>query len=343
MTMNNTNKKKILIVRVAACSFAGPCQRAFIKMGYDVFTFDYRTGIYFSNKLVRRAAKFFPSIKKWVKKDLNKRFMQAVENYQPDYLFSLKGETIEPETIERVKKRGIITINWFPDYIWAWDGIEKLAPVYDFFFCQDHYVLGLLWDRGLKNCFYLPSAAELDKNGSNPFDNRKEEYNIAVCGSYSKDYYEKRDKCLNSVKDLGLNIWGIGGWDKTELKDNFRGVVPSDEVVGTYKRSKIAVNVQYNEEPAEGVSMRPFEATAGGALLISDSGRADILRVFKDGDEFVSFPDGDTKKLRELVEYYLAHPDERLKIARQGHEKTKNKHTFSVRMREMFDVVNSRS
>lgn len=337
--MNNTNKKKILIIRVAACSFAGPCEKAFIKMGYDTTSFDYRTGIYFNSKIVRRLSKFFPIIKKLVKKDLNRRFLQKVNDYKPDYLFSLKAETIEPETIDYIKKRGIITINWFPDYIWAWDGIEKLAPVYDYFFCQDHHVLRMLRDKGLKNCFYLPSAVDLDEGDSEPFSNRQEEFDIAMCGSYSKEYYEKRDKAFASIKDLGLNIWGGGGWTETELKNNFRGVVSPSEVVDIYRRSRIVINIQYNEEPAEGVSLRPFEATGGGALLISDDGRADILRLFKDGEEFISFPDGDTQKLRGLVKHYLAHPEERLKIARRGYEKTKNNNTFLMRMQEVFRVI----
>ncbi|PIR41803.1 MAG: hypothetical protein COV30_01250 [Candidatus Yanofskybacteria bacterium CG10_big_fil_rev_8_21_14_0_10_37_15] len=337
--MEKINKKKILIVRVEACSFAGPCQKVFEKMGYETATFDYRTGPYFSSRIVRRATRIFPIIKKWTKKDINRRFIRAVNKYRPNYVFALKGEMLEPETIELVKKKGIVTINWFPDFIWAWDGIEKLAPVYDLFFCQDPYVLRLLRDKGLKNCFYLPSAADIDKNDIEPFENREEEFNISMCGSYSKDYYEKRDKCLTFVKDLGLNIWGIGGWDKTELKDSFRGVLLPSEVINIYRKSKIVVNAHYTEEPAEGISPRSFEATAGGALLISDNGRADIFNLFKDGEEFVSFPDGDTGKLKELVEYYLSHPEERVKIARRGYEKTKTKHTYFDRMEEVFRVV----
>ena len=66
----------------------------------------------------------------------------------------------------------------------------------------------------------------------------------------------------------------------------------------------------------------------------------DIFNVFKDGEEFVSFHDGDAQDFRNKVKYYLEHEDERLRIAKNGYKKVMSAHTYNVRMKEMMDRVN---
>ena len=113
----------------------------------------------------------------------------------------------------------------------------------------------------------------------------------------------------------------------------------SDKVFGVYRQSKIVPHVHYNEEPADGISLRPFEATGSGAMLICDDGRKDIFNVFKDGEEFVSFKDGDAEDFRKKVKYYLEHEDERQRIARNGYKKVMTAHTYNVRMKHMMDIA----
>lgn len=334
------DRKKIIFVAADFSAFAGSCHRTLSRMGHEVLPFNYRSSIFFSNIIIRRLSKAFPSIKGRVKRDINRRLIKAAELYKPDLIFSIKAEIIEPETVDYIKRLGITTINWFPDHMWNWDSIEKLAPVYNFFFSPDHHILTMLRERGLNNGFYLPFASELNDDTPDPFNNRKEEFNIAMIGMYSKEYYSVRDRCLANIKDLGLHIWGTENWNQSKLKDNYRDrIIGAEKVADIYRRSKIVVNTHYNEEPAEGISLRPFEAMGAGALLICDDGRKDVFRLFKDGEEFLSFPDGGSDELRELVKYYLSHPEERLEIARRGYEKIKNNHTLLIRMREMFDVV----
>lgn len=336
------SKSKVLLVAGGPCSFKGPCRKALIRLGFEVKDFDYRSGLYFRSKIIRGISRKIPFargfIKRTVNRNTNRRFKKAIDGYRPDILFCLKADTICPEVVRYARDRGALALNWYAEIVSFWENIKKLVPVYDFFFLPDHYVLRKLKENeGLDNCFYLPFAADIDENSSDPFENREELYDISMIATYSGSMYANRDKYLTFVKDLGLNIWGSDGWRQSSLSNYHRG--RAGDVMGIYRKTKIVPNIHYNKEPAEGTNLRPFEAMGSGALLISDDIRADMFRLFKEGEEFVSFREGDNEKFRELCKYYLGHPEERIKIARRAYESILAKHTYLIRIKEMLKIA----
>lgn len=146
---------------------------------------------------------------------------------------------------------------------------------------------------------------------------------------------------MEAIKDLGLNIFGSVNWLQSPLKDCYRGVITPDKVLSVYRRSKIVTNIHYDKSgsDSEGINLRPFETMASGAMLISDDSRAEMSRLFKDREEFISFPTGNYEEFKRLVKYYLDHSEERMRIAKNGYDAVMGKHTYLVRMREMMDIV----
>ncbi len=334
-------KNKILLVSPGNSEFTDPWRKALVKLGYEVTLFDYRSSIYFSNKYIRKLYRIIPGAKQILKKNTSRRFLKKVKENSIDYVVALKAETILPEAIREAGKIGVITMNWYPEYIWNWSVIEKIAPAYDFFFSSDPYVLNKLKEeKGLSNCFYLAYAADIDENTPDPFENREEIYNVSMIASYSGFMFSNRLEYLIQIKDLGLNVWGSKEWAESPLKKCYRGRVIQGGVLDIYRKTKIVPNMHYNQYPATGTTLRPFEAMASGAMVISDDIRPDIFNIFKDGEEFVSFHEGDSQRFKELVEYYLSHPEERLRIARNGYRSILTKHTYSIRMKEMIELVN---
>jgi len=262
-----------------------------------------------------------------------------VRESAPDYIFALKAEHILPSAIKECRQMGIITMNWYSDFIWQWNANLTLAPAYDFFFSQDPYIISLLQKEGINNCYYLPSAADLPEDNPDPFADRIDKYDVAMVATYSKTWYAERSKYAESIKDLGLNIWGSPGWAESPLGNCYRGSMTSDKVFKIYRQSKIVPHIHYNNERADGVSLRPFEAAGSGALLICDDGRKDIFDLFKNGEEFVAFRDGDANDFRNKIKYYLEHDDERLRISRNGYAKIMAHHTYDIRMKEMMRIV----
>lgn len=337
-------KNRILLVSTNDAEFKEPWRKALVKLGYEVDFFDYRTGPYFSNIIIRKIYRIIPGAKEILKRKISRNFLDKAREYKPDYIVSIKAELILPEAIIKAREMGVVTMNWYPEYVWQWEVIEKLAPVYDFFFSSDPYVLKKLKEeKGLNNCFYLAYAADINGSSPNPFEDREEIYNISMIASYSSFMFSNRAEYLTSIKDLGLNIWGSKEWLESPLKECYRGRVAKGGVLDIYRKTKIVPNMHYNKYPAIGTTLRPFEAMASGALLISDDTRADIFQVFKDGEEFVSFHGGDGRKFKELVEYYLNHPEERMTIAKNGYKSILTKHTYLIRMKEMMNIVKSKA
>ncbi len=342
MAKHGLRKKKILLVAAEDSGHRGPCERALLKLGYDVVFFNYRRGLYFRNKIVRKIYRTIPGAKNLLKRRISLDFLKKVKETKPDYVFSLSAELILPEAVVEAKAMGVVTINWFLEYIWKWEANVKLASVYDLFFSSDPYVLKKLkQEKGLNNCFCLPQAFDLKDGSLNPFENRREEYDLAVVASYSSSFYSHRTNTLDAIKDLGLNIWGPKGWLTSPLKGYYRGKANGDEVLEIYRKTKIVPNTHYKREPAEAITLRPFEAMGSGAMLVSDDVRSSIFELFKDGEEFISFHDGDTDKLREIIKHYINHPEERIRIAKRGYEKVIASHTYQVRMKNMMDIANS--
>jgi spore maturation protein CgeB len=83
--------------------------------------------------------------------------------------------------------------------------------------------------------------------------------------------------------------------------------------------------------------MRLFEACGVGAFQIVDD-RPGVREWFTVGEHVVTYRDPD--HLRELVQYYLAHEDERATIAAAGETHAHAHHTYDQRMVRLITLVN---
>ena len=91
-----------------------------------------------------------------------------------------------------------------------------------------------------------------------------------------------------------------------------------------FKCSKINLNITAKSIKT-GLPLRIFDILACQGFLITNF-QSEIPEYFEDGVDLVTYdsiPD-----LKEKVNYYLNHDEERKQIARNGYEKTKNHYTF---------------
>lgn len=327
------------MVSPADSFFTMPHVRAFEALGFECIFFDNRSGRIYSSPWLRKAMRVWPAlrfIKKATLDHTNRRLISLVKSYQPAILFSVKAENIYPETINKIKKMGVTTACFYIDLMDHWPVISQLAPVYDLFFNQDRLVIErLCGELGLRNSFYMAHSAEPLMD---PFTDRENRYAISFIGTHNNATYPNREKYLNEIGDLGLNIWGTDGWKTSPLAHCFRGRSLGDQRFDIYGHSKIVIDINWNIMPAEGLSNRPFEVTGSGACFFTDLVRADIKRCYAEGQEFVSFKD--EKDLREKLQYYLAHEEEREKIAIAGYARTVRDHTFLVRVKQLLETMN---
>jgi len=116
--------------------------------------------------------------------------------------------------------------------------------------------------------------------------------------------------------------------------DFYRTYMP-EEVGRVYSQSRIVFNCSI----ASDVTMRIFEGSACGAMILTDAIANGLDELFEIGREIVVYQDD--ADLLEKIAYYLAHEEERETIARAGQKRTLKEHTYAYRVMKMVEIVNS--
>lgn len=93
-----------------------------------------------------------------------------------------------------------------------------------------------------------------------------------------------------------------------------------------------------NGDNDDGLNLRHFQITAYGGFLLSYHVK-DLELNFKIGQECESFRN--EKELMEKIDYYIAHPDQRDRIAMAGQQRTLNHHLLSHRFESILDWLKS--
>lgn len=103
-----------------------------------------------------------------------------------------------------------------------------------------------------------------------------------------------------------------------------------------YLRSRIGLNMHLSEIPSETGNLRMYEVPAHGAMLLCDKASLDAHElIFKPGVEAVFYDS--LKDAIELTEYYLAHPAERIAIARAGFERVRRDYGPDANLKALLD------
>lgn len=124
---------------------------------------------------------------------------------------------------------------------------------------------------------------------------------------------------------------------KHQVLDKF---VATDEAVRYYNGAAINLNLHkdsfghmwdHNTHHLQAASPceRTFSIAGCNAFQLIDASRPDLAKLFKPGEEIISFED--SKDLSAKIDYYLAHADERREIAEKTWEIVCQKHTYMHR------------
>jgi spore maturation protein CgeB len=106
----------------------------------------------------------------------------------------------------------------------------------------------------------------------------------------------------------------------------------------TYVETKINIDIN-RVVITEGLTQRVFDCSACGGFIITNN--KSILNEFFEtgvaGKEIVTFEN--EHHLKELINHYLTHEDERTAIARRAQERVLKEHTYDHRMRTVFKIL----
>lgn len=111
--------------------------------------------------------------------------------------------------------------------------------------------------------------------------------------------------------------------------DNYR------EMPLVFKQSKINLNISLRSIKS-GIPQRAFDIMGSEGFLISNY-QNDFLDYFTPGEDFDMYES--KTDLINKIDHYLSHDDERIAIAKNGHDRIANAHTYRHRVKEMLDNV----
>lgn len=286
------------------------------------------------------------------------KLVAQVDREKPDLVFVfMYTDELSPETIRRLRQKTTV-LGWFSDDHWRFDNYSR------------HYANAFSWVAttyskaparyaaiGQRNV--IRSQWFCDSGSYVPVDCAKDT-EVSFVGLKN----EGRAALAARVRAAGipLSLFG-GGWGG--------GRLPQAEFTRLFSRSKINLNLVSPRSLWERNSFgrlfarrsldrfvpdfhavdnirswlnarilqikgRPFEIAACGGFCIS--GYADDFETYyKENEEMVFYRTADD--LIEKIRYYLAHSEEREKIAKAGYERTLREHTAEKRFGAMFKTM----
>jgi spore maturation protein CgeB len=322
-------------------TFSDYIEKAFREAGCETYFFENRAFL-----LPGRLRDRIAFLQNWDSERLNKMLLEKASEFKPQIYIESGGWNILPDTIEKLKSMDIKTALWTVDPPHTFKQITKAAPHYDFVFCQGTEAVGILKKYDVKNLHWLPFACDPDFHKQVELTTtEREKYETQVCclGSWTPGY-AKRQAALECLTDCDLGIWGPG-WNnlpvESKLKEFIRGYhTKPEEWIKIYSAANIAVIVHYQDMkgnvPCYQASPKVFEALACGVFLVVDD-QKDVLSLFESGRHLAIYHN--QKELKEIISYYLEHPDEARKIAQQGRKNVLENHTFKHRVDEILRTI----
>jgi spore maturation protein CgeB len=267
--------------------------------------------------------------------DLNRQLLEAVEREDPDVVFCvLMGYEVWLETIALAQRACRARwINWATDDSWKYAEFSRfVAPGFDLYVTTSASALRRAEAAGLHNVALSQWAANAECYAA-PLPAGECRYPVSFVGSA----YGNRPKWIAGLKARGIAVSCFGhGWEG--------GPVAAGEIPRIIRASVISLNfgdsgVVWNgllPHRSRQIKARIFEVPgAGGFLLTEPAERLD--EYYKPGEEMELFHN--LEELVQKIEHYLAHPEQRDRIAHAGHARTVAAHSYDMRFAQLLALA----
>jgi spore maturation protein CgeB len=267
-----------------------------------------------------------------------------VRECSPDLVVALAQAPLMPESLERLKLQGIPVAFWFVEDYRVLTYWQELARHYSYFFCiQKGEFTAELERAGVKHHAYLPTAAEPGIHS--PLElTPAEQQELGSDLSFVGAGYYNRQRFFRGLLDYDFKIWG-SDWPLVLPLAPFiqRGGarIDTETCVKIFNASAVNLNLHSStylegvDPTGDFVNPRTFELASCEAFQLVDQ-RQLMGELFEEG-ELEIFTG--LKDLREKIDFFLAHPDQRLAVATKGRQRVLHEHTYLHRMEELLAHV----
>ena len=256
---------------------------------------------------------------------------------------------VEPAVIDSIRKLGIVTVNWFCNASYQLHLVSDIAPRYNWCLVPERFRLPIYRAIGA-HPLYCQEAA--NPQIYRPCDTPVE-FDVAFAGQC----YADRPETVLWLREQGLDVrvWGalwesyVAPRSRNPLRRWFSksrllparvvgGVLSDGALVELYSRARInlgfaAVGDTHTAQRVTQVRLRDFEVPMSGAFYLTEHSD-ELADFFVPGVEIETWRT--REELLEKCRYYLAHEDERRRIAAAGRARALRDHTWERRFTVAF-------
>ncbi len=279
--------------------------------------------------------------------NLSQMVVESIKEKPIDILICLAQAPISGRALTEIRSLGVITVLWFVEDYVRFSYWKDMAQFYDFIFTiQKGDCIESIKQAGCPYVNYLPVACDEHIHKKQNLT-KEEQARWGAEISFVGAGYHNRQQFFASMCEMPLKIWGTE-WPTCKpfdrmVQEGGRRLTP-DEYIKIFNGTKVNINLHSSTEcdgvdpTGDFVNPRTVELACSEAFQLVDK-RSLLPDMFKEGEEIITF--SSREELKELIDYYLAHDDEREKIIQRSKQRALKDHTYTVRIREMLSVIYS--
>jgi len=243
------------------------------------------------------------------------------------------------EDLDAIREMGIPTASFHLD---KYAGIQRDGGIGTDVFWKTDYVFSpegspeskeIFAGHGI-NQFYLPAGVfEPECYLEEPVDHFKHDVVFVGGGvDYSHPEWPYRAQLVTWLKDTYGDRFGKYGHPERTVRGR--------ELNQLYASCKIVIGDSLCKDFKDSYywSDRVYETIGRGGFMIHPYIKG-LEEEFVDGETIVFYEFGNFEQLKEKIDYYLEHPEEREKIRMAGHEFVKNNATYTQRLKSMLNHI----
>lgn len=254
---------------------------------------------------------------------MNRLLLKTVRDGKFDFVFIMKGEDINYNLFPELNKYSKLWY-WFMDPVMT--ALKIRANKYAALSTWSSATFSEIaqWFRKYgANSYHIPEGYDATTIQS-PNSPIKKEFDVIFSGEPDA----KRKAYILFLQKNHINAKLVGkGWPNGII-------VPLKDLVISYQKSKIVLNFIRGHDT--GFSDRVFNALGTGSFLLSEY-CPDLARTFKNGVHLDWFKT--PEECLEKIRFYLAHEDERERIAKAGHQYNMEHFTWDKKWDTIFNII----
>jgi len=250
-----------------------------------------------------------------------------------DVVIVQRVNVLPPDVVEALRGTGALVLGWFMDALVNFGAARFFEAPYHRVFFKDRVVVAHLREI-TRSPAYEYLAQGFDPALHRPLSGVTKTLDV---GTYGSGYPHRAALLAPLLARIDRHVEVRGQPARItspELRRAYRPYVRGEEKRAAVARYRIALNAAHFSELG-GVNKRTFELAGMGAFQLTDG--VAVHHYFEPEVEVATFRGG--RDLVEKVDFYLANPALRERIAAAGLRRAWRSHTWAHRCNELFERV----